>query len=144
MAKVNAQEYAEKWGRRLKGSTDDIRRGIARVSEAPGVKAAQAQDLMKMKLNESIDNGTWASQVRSVSLGDWQAQATNKGINRIAAGVDAASQSQVVMAEKLLANVDAAAAAARRLPKGTIEDSIARMTTYVREMNKRKIRRPGA
>lgn len=143
MARLNPSEYAEKWGRRLKGSTEDIRRGIQRVTEAPGVAAAAAQDLMKSKINEAIDNGTWASQVRSVTLQDWQGAATNKGLQRIGAGVDAAQPRQVAMAERLLAAVDASAAAARRLPKGTLEDSINRMTTFAREMNKRKLRAPG-
>lgn len=143
MARVNATEYAEKWGRRLKGSTEDIRRGIARVTEAPGEAAARSQELMKAKLNAAIDDGTWASQVRGVPLQDWQAAATAKGINRIAQGVDSAQPKQVAMAERLLAAVDASASVVRRMPKGTIEDSINRMTTYVREMNSRKLRRPG-
>jgi hypothetical protein len=61
-------------------------------------------------------------------------------VARIAVGVDSALPHQAAMAEKLLADVDAAASAARRLPKGTIEDSINRMSTYAREMNKRKQR----
>jgi hypothetical protein len=98
---------------------------------------------MKTKLNESIDNGTWAAQVRGVTLQDWQTAATTKGINRIAQGVDSATPKQAVMADKLLAAVDASVAAANRIPRGTIEDNINRMTTYVREMSARKLRRPG-
>lgn len=143
MARVSAAEYAEKWGRRLKGASEDIRRGIARVSEAPGEKAARAQDLMLAKLMQAINDGTWAAQVRGVSLQDWIQAATAKGLPRIAAGVDAAQPSQVQMAERLLAAVDASAAEARKLPKGTLEDSINRMTTFVRGMSARKLRRPG-
>lgn len=143
MARVSAAEYAEKWGRRLKGATEDIRRGIQRVSEAPGEKAARSQDLMLSKLTASVNDGTWAAQVRAVTLGDWQGAAINKGVPRIAVGVDQAQQSQTQMAERLLAAVDASAAEARRLPKGTLEDSINRMSTFVRGMAARKLRRPG-
>lgn len=142
MAKVNPQEYAEKWGRRLKGATEDIRRGIDRVTEAPGVKAARSKDLMIQKLMEAINDGTWEAQVSKVTLEEWKGKAKEKGISRIAQGVDGAETSQVAMAEKLLAAVDAAAAKANALPKGTLEDSINRMTTFVREMNKRKLRKP--
>lgn len=142
MAKVNPQEYAEKWGRRLKGATEDIRRGIDRVTEAPGVKAARSKDLMIQKLMEAINDGTWENQVSKVTLEEWKGKAKEKGISRIAQGVDGAETSQVAMAEKLLAAVDAAAAKANALPKGTLEDSINRMTTFVREMNKRKLRKP--
>jgi len=40
MARVNASEYAEKWGRRTKVATEDYRKGVERVSQAPGEKAA--------------------------------------------------------------------------------------------------------
>ena len=141
MAKVTPAEYAEKWGRRLKGSTEDIRRGINRVSEAPGVAAARQQDLMLAKVTESISSGRWASKVAAVPLDEWKKKATDKGIGRIASGVDAAAATQVGMATELLANVDAAVAMVNQTPRGTLEDNITRMTTFVREMSKSKLGR---
>lgn len=144
MAKLNAQEAAEKWGRRLKGSTEDIRRGIERTTEAPGVKAAAAQEKMKANLNASIDDGTWAKQVAGVSLADWQEKAKSKGLTRIAQGVDAAADKQVGMYEKLLAAVDQTVAEVSRMPSTTLEDRINRMVAYSRGMNSRKLKRPRA
>ena len=141
MAKVTPEEYAEKWGRRLKGSTEDIRRGVERVTVAPGIEAAKAAERMLAKLTEAVQSGMWANQVSKVSLDEWKEAFNVKGLARIAAGVDAASGKQVAMATKLLAAVDAAAAKANAMPKGTIEDSINRMSTYVREMNKLKLRK---
>ena len=141
MARVTPQEYAEKWGRRLKGSTEDIRRGINRVSEAPGVAAARQQDLMLAKVTESISSGRWADRVAAVPLDEWKKKTTEKGVGRIASGVDAAAATQVGMATELLANVDAAVAAVNRTPRGTLEDNITRMTTFVREMAKTKLTR---
>lgn len=143
MARTTPQEYAEKWSRRLKGATEDIRRGVQRVNEAPGQAAARSQDLMLARTTEAITSGLWARQVGAVSLEDWRAAIINKGIGRIASGVDAAVPSQVDMATSLLAAVDASAAKARALPKGTLEDSINRMTTFVREMSARAPRRSG-
>jgi hypothetical protein len=142
MARVTPQEYAEKWGRRLKGSTEDIRRGVDRVTESPGAAAVRAQDLMIQRLMESIQNGTWAAQLSKMTAEDWKQALKTKGLGRIAAGVDAAQASQVDMAQQLLAAVDAASSKANALPKGTLEDSIARMTTFVREMAARSPRRP--
>lgn len=141
MAKVTAEEYAEKWSRRLKGSTEDIRRGVDKVTVAPGLAAAKSADKMLAKLTEAVQSGMWANQVAGVSLEDWKTAFNVKGIGRIAAGVDAATPSQVVMATKLLKAVDESAAIANALPKVTLEDSINRMTTFVREMNKRKLRK---
>lgn len=138
MAKVNAKEYAEKWARRLKGSTEDIRRGVQKVTVAPGKMAAQAKELLKQKLIEAIDNGLWETRVAGVSLEEWQEAILNKGVNRIGAGVDGAMVKQEAMAEKLLADVDAVAREVHTMPKGTLEDSIARMTHFARGMNKRK------
>ena len=143
MAKVNAQEYAEKWARRLSGSTEDIRRGIAKVSTAPGELAAAQQEAMLTNVVASINSGLWANRVRSVSLADWKTAATDKGIPRIAVGVTAAQPKMERVAGPLLQAVDESAAISNALPKGTLEDSINRMTTFVREMHARAPRRQG-
>lgn len=140
MAKLSAEEYAEKWGRRLKGSTEDIRKGIERTTEAPGIRAAKAKDLMKAKLIASIEDGTWERNVSKVTLQAWQDAAINKGVGRIGAGVDGAMDNQVVMAGKLLQAVDESVAAVNKTPRGDLEANINRMTTFAREMNKRKIK----
>lgn len=142
MARLTAAEAAEKWGRRLKGSTEDIRRGVQRVTEAPGVAAARNQDAMIQNLVASVQDGTWAARVSGVSLEDWKARTIDKGINRIAAGVDAAQTKQVQVMEQVLAAVDATTAEISRMPNVTLEDRINRMTAYARGMAGRKIRRP--
>ncbi len=135
MARVNAVEYQEKQARRLKASTEDIKKGIMRVKVAPGKAAAAAKERMKAAIIEAIDNGTWERKVAGVSLEEWQKAFIDKGVNRIAAGIDAAKDKTIASAEKLLANVDKAVAEVDKMPKGTIDDSIARMTTYARTMN---------
>lgn len=143
MARVTPQEYAEKWARRLKASSEDVRRGIDRVSVAPGEAAAANQEALLTNFVDSVNSGLWAARVRGVSLQEWKAAAKDKGIPRIAQGVDAAGPKMVAIAGPLLEAVDAAAAAANALPKVTLEDSIQRMTTFVREMHRRAPRRQG-
>lgn len=140
MAKVSSQEYAEKWARRLKGSTEDIRRGVNRVTKSPGEAAAEQIQLMKANLLKSLEDGTWERRVREVGLEEWKKSFMEKGLGRIAAGVDGAQQKQVSMADKLLANVDAAVEVVNRTPRGDLETNINRMTTYAREMSKRKVK----
>jgi len=138
MAKLTPEQYAEKQARNLKNSLPDIRAGIERVSTAPGVAAAAAQTRMKDNLNRSIDDGRWAAKVRGVTLEEWKNAALNKGVDRIAAGIDQAHDKQVQMAGRLLAAVDSSAAKSNAMPKGTIQDSIARMTAFVEDMHKFK------
>jgi hypothetical protein len=76
--------------------------------------------------------------VAAVSAEEWKKKTLDKGVARIAAGVDAAAGTQVAMATELLANVDNAVSAANQTPRGTLEDNITRMTTFVREMAKTK------
>lgn len=143
MARVTPQEYAEKWGRRLRGATEDIRRGIDRVQTAPGELAAAQQEALLTNFQAAVNSGMWANRVRSVSLSEWQAAARDKGLPRIPQGVEAATPKMARMAAELLPAVDAAAAAANALPKVTLEDSIQRMTVFVREMHRRAPRRQG-
>ena len=138
MAKLTPEEYAAKWGQRLKGSTEDIRRGISRVARAPGESAVQQQDKLVTRFQESVSSGRWAAATRSVSLQDWQQAAQDKGVQRIAAGVDAAAPKQAQMAGRLLAAVDAASGKARALPSTTLEDNVNRAATFMREMAKSK------
>jgi len=143
MARVTPQEYAEKWARRLRGATEDIRRGVQRVTVAPGEAAAANQEAMLTNLVESINSGLWASRVRGVSLQAWQNATITKGLQRIPQGVEASQEKMARIAQELLPAVDAAAEAARAIPKVTLEDSIQRMTVFVREMHRRAPRRQG-
>lgn len=138
MARLTPEEYAEKQATRLKAAAEDIRRGLSRVQQAPGELAVRKQDKLLAKFQESVSSGRWAAATRSVSLGEWQELAIQKGVPRIAAGIDAARPKQVAMAQRLLAAVDQAAAKARSLPDATLEDSINRAATYMREMAKNK------
>lgn len=141
MARTTPAEYAEKWKRRLSGSTEDIRRGIDRVTVAPGERAAAAQDAMLQNITEAVASGRWANRTRAVTLQEWKTAARDKGVGRIASGTQAAESKMAAVAQQLLPAVDAAAAAARAIPKVTIEDSINRAATFMRQMREFKNRR---
>jgi len=143
MARVNASQWLDKWGRRLNAAGPDITNGVKRVKQAPGEAAAAAAELMLQRLTESVQSGVWAKQVASVSLQDWQDAMINKGIQRINQGVTQAQKTKQANIAALLDAVDAAAAEARALPKGGIEQSIARATTFMRAMSQRAPKRQG-
>jgi hypothetical protein len=134
MARTNAQQWLEKWSRRLNAAGPDIQTGIDRVKEAPGMAAARAQALFAQRLMESINNGTWAKNVSAVSLQSWQDSMKNKGIPRLATGVSQAVKSKAQVIGDLLSAVDTASAAAKEIPKGGIDASIARASAYMRKM----------
>lgn len=138
MAKVTAQEFAEKWSRRLTASSPDIQRGINRVDQAPTEKAAAKKDKMLANLTASVQGGKWESGLRRVTLADWKKAATEKGIPRISAGVQGATPKVTEFAQQLLSFEDGLQAQVNSLPDLTIEDSVNRASTWIRGMYKFK------
>ena len=138
MAKVNKKEFAEKWARRMKGSTADIARGVDKVTEAPAQKAIAKQEKMKANLIKAIDDGRWAAGLEKVSLEQWKAFMKEKGINRISAGVDGAGKKMEDFGAWLLDRVETGQAKIESMPDISLEDNINRMVTYIRHMSEEK------
>jgi hypothetical protein len=91
---------------------------------------------MKTNLLAAIDSGLWKRRLQAVTLDEWKTKARDVGVNRIAAGIDAAHSKQVEFYSKLLPAVDAAKTKINSMPDVSLEDNINRMSTYVREMAK--------
>lgn len=138
MAKLTPKEFQEKHARRLKASLEDMRAGVGRVTVSPTSKAATKAEKMKTNLVASIDSGKWAAGLNRVSLDDWKGAMINKGINRVAAGIDASAGKTEAFAADLLPFIDGVKAKVDKMPDITLEDSISRMTTFVRDMSKFK------
>ena len=136
MAKLTPKEVQEKHARRLKGAIDDMRVGIERVSVAPTLLAAAKQDKMKARLNAAIDSGKWAAGLKAVSLDQWKKQITEKGLPRVAAGIDAASAKVEKFYDQLLPHIDKTVVEIKKMPDLTLEDSINRVGTFIRGMSK--------
>lgn len=135
MARLTAEEYQEKQARRLKGSLDDIRRGINKVTVSPTSQAVLKLDKMKANLDEAFASGRVKAGLESVSLEEWKNSFLEKGVGRIASGIDAAKTKNIQMAGRLLAAVDSVAAEVRNMPDLSIEDSVARAEKMMRGMH---------
>jgi len=134
--KVTAEQFVEKHNRRTKAALGDMRAGVERVTEAPGIAAAAKADKMRANLVAALDSGKWQRRVAAVSLPDWKKAMIDKGVNRVAAGVDAAAGKTRQFAEQLLSHQSGLMSEVEAMPDLTIEDSIARMTVWVRGMSK--------
>lgn len=138
MAKLTPEEFREKHARRLKGSIADMEKGVDRVTEAPTMKAAAKKEKMRQKLTEAIDNGKWEAGLKRVSLDEWKDKMKTKGLNRIAAGIDAAAEKVEAFASELLPYQERLKVELEKMPDVTLEDNINRMTTFIRGMAKFK------
>lgn len=138
MPRLTPEEFQEKHARNLKGSLDDIRKGIDRVTVAPGVKAAKKVEKLKTKWLAKVDDGTWAKNVAGVSLDEWKRKFKDIGVGRIGTGIDGAKDKVIDFAGQLLPHIATGQAALEGDADLTLEDSIARMTKFVRHMAKFK------
>lgn len=138
MAKLSAVEFREKHARRLKASSEDIRAGIERVTVAPTHLAAKAKAKMKANIIRSIDDGKWERGLLRVDVAEWKEKAINKGLPRISIGIDEAAGKVEAFASDFLPFLDKVATKVNAMPDVTLEDSIARMTTQIREVSKFK------
>jgi len=138
MARLTPQQFAEKQANRLKGSVEDIRRGIDNVTEAPSRKAAAKKEKFRQNLMRSIEDGTWEKNLSAVTLEDWKTAMKEKGVGRISAGIDGAMPKLVAFAEKLLPFQDALRKEIERMPDLTLEDRINRANAFMRGMAKFK------
>lgn len=136
MAKLTPQEFREKQARRLKAAIEDMRSGVEKVTEAPTVKAAAKQEKMLNNLTEAIRSGKWGNRLKKVTLEEWKGAFVNKGLTRVASGIDGAASKVEDFAAQLLPYQDALQAKLKSMPDMTLEDSIARATTWIREMSK--------
>lgn len=130
MAHGSPSEVAADWSSKLSGATDKVRRGVEAVTTAPGERAAQSADLWIRRVTESRTK--WAERVRAVSLGDWKQAMTEKGLSRIASGAQAAQPKMERFLSEFLPHVDSVASRVRAMPKGSLEESIARAAAQIR------------
>lgn len=138
MVKLTPAEFQEKHARRLVASVEDIRRGIDRVTESPMEKAIAKKEKMLTNLTAAVNDGRWERGLKRVSLEDWKTKTRDVGVGRIAAGIQAASSKVIAFAEELLPHIEAGQAKLANMPDITLEDNIARMSSFVRHMSNMK------
>ena len=118
---------AGKWVRGLQNAGPSMQEGANGVTVAPGQKAAAAVELYKRKVIEAADSGRFASAAAAVSLESWRADYIGKGISR---ATSAATQAKPKVERFLtfwLPICQQASEAVAAMPKGSLEDSKARM-----------------
>lgn len=129
MARVSASEAAEKWARNTAAASQDVVRGVQRVTQAPGAKAAAQKGKWLQKTTAAADK--FATNAAAVSLQEWQAAAV-EGASRIASGVQSKKGKQERFMTEFLAHLDRGAAGIAAMPTNDLESSIQKMAAQVR------------
>ena len=138
MAKLTAQEYAEKHARRLTEALPDMERGIDRVDESPMEKAAAKKD--KAVANYAAAADKMVARLKATPLQTWKDRFKAK-LSRVGEGIAESRDKVVGFAEVLLPHVEAGQRATKSLPDRTPADMERRMVEFSRHMRKLKYRR---
>lgn len=132
--RLTPAEATEKHRRRTIAAIADMQAGIERVTEAPGAAAADQRSKWIARLTETATQDKWERNVRAVTLASWKADMIDKGIGRVAAGVEAAQAKTQAFYTSLFDFENSLLATLETMPDLTLEDSIQRMNFWVRSM----------
>jgi len=132
MAQKSPVQVTEKLIRNLQAATESVRSGVQSVTTSPTEQAAEQADLMLLKITEAVNSGKWGDALRKVSLNEWKNAMLDKGLPRISSGIAAAKPKIQAFFEDWLPYEEAISQTVKAMPKGTIEDSIARAAAVIR------------
>ena len=136
MAKMNPTEFAAKWKNRTTAAIPDFVAGVNKVTEAPGLKAANRADAMVRGVQESVASGKWQRNVGSVPLESWKNSTATLGSQRIGSGVQAAESKMQAFGSKLIPFQETLKAAIdAQTPRGDFESNMQRMNSWARGMH---------
>lgn len=131
MAK-NAAAVAAKWQSRTKAAVNEMKSGVEATTVAPGQQAAANADKWQQKLAQAETLDKFRRRVGGVSLQQWKDSMINKGVARVAAGVDAAAPVMAQFMTDFLPHVQAVADRVKQMPHLTVEDGIQRASEQIR------------
>lgn len=128
---VDPATAAQDWVRGTQASGDKVTRGINRVSEAPGAKAARKKDKYIQGVQANVDK--WATNTGAVSLEQWRADAL-KGVSRIAEGAANKQDKFAAAIGPVLTHMQGVMNTVDQMPDSTLEQRIAKSGAFQRGM----------
>lgn len=132
--RVTAKGAADLYVERIQNSRARIEAGIMNVTVSPMEKAAASKAKMLANITASINNGRWERGLKRVSLEDWRKAFIEKGLDRIGTGAAAARGKMETFYEALFKKQNELLKTIDAMPDITLDQSIARMTAWVRGM----------
>lgn len=135
---VTPNDISNKWARRLSQSTDDIRKGVDSVTEAPSARAIRKKEKFVQELMRAIQDGSWEKALGAYSLEAWKRDMKERGINRIASGAESAKADFEAFLNEFLPYAQDVANRASQMPDLTTEDRINKAVFVMRELAKFK------
>lgn len=137
----NVQASIDKWKRNIAASGESVKQGVNAMTESPGVKAAASQDKYLRRVQESVNDGTYAAGQMSYSLQEYKDAVINKGVSNMMNGAQKLSaRAQRNMADQL-AYANQVSEQVAGMPTGTLEEGLAKSAAAIRLMAEGRKRR---
>lgn len=129
MPMLTAQQISDKWVQNFGNAGTAMQQGVQAVQQAPGAKAAAAAALWLQRLQQSQQK--WANRVGAVTLGEWQQAMIQLGIPRAQQGAVQKQAKYTAFITQYLQFLTGAVAQVHSMPKGTLQQGIARATAMI-------------
>lgn len=123
--KTTATNAALKWKDRMGNSGQAVTDGVNAVTEAPGKLAAAQKANWLARVTAAADK--WAARVGAVSLAKWKDAMINKGVPRIAGGVEMGAANYQSWLEAYLPMIQNTVANLPAKQKGNIGNAMSRI-----------------
>jgi len=130
MALPTAEVATQRWADRLSGARSAYVTGIEAVTENPMLKAANSADLWLMRLQESKDK--YIKSLKNVSFDTWKKNSTDIGASRLVSGAEKGRPKFLEFMSRFLPHLATGVKKVQAMPKGSLEQSAARMTAMMR------------
>lgn len=131
-AEQMAQRYLDGTG--SANAQKKYKEGIDAVAESPMAKAAAALPLYLQRVQEAVSSGRMANALMGASFSRWKENAKAKGAERYATGCRLAADKMRAHFSKWAGVYNNIKAEVSNMPKGTTEDSIARVRRSIEMM----------
>lgn len=125
---------AKNWQQNLSNATTKITQGVQAVQQAPTALAAAAADKYVAGIQNAVASGRYQNGLMSVSLQSWQQSMINKGVPRIASGASNALDKTTKAFGALYQHISAGQAQLESMPRGGLDNNIARSVAFQRYM----------
>lgn len=145
MAQVTAQAFADRWAARMAdpNTQNKIKAGVQNPRRSWQQQTLAAQNFMISQWNQACtQDGKWFNSVSGTSNQYWQNRTLNKGLPNMANGIANGKPAVMAFASQFLPAVANASAAAQSLPRGGIENGVARAAAFIRSMGTFRYNRP--
>lgn len=123
-----------KWVRNTQGAAESMKAGVMAVTESPTAKAAQQADRYVAGVQAAVASGKWQKGLNDCTLQSWQQSMIQKGIPRMTQGIASAQPKVQSFMQQFLPFVQQAASEVKAMPKGGVENGVARASAMIRKL----------